>query len=142
MSVKLGEVATIKTLFINLSNEPVHVTVTIKNKHGHVVTALGSHTLQTPLPKTNNDEKVLFEIRLKLSLEAGEYTFSVSLGNPYVNGQAGLLLDESPWLGPIRIDWNYQDKVPPFYGMVGLEAESEFITNSSNSEVVDAHIRF
>jgi lipopolysaccharide transport system ATP-binding protein len=135
MSVKLGAEATIQTLYISLSKDPIHVTVTIKNKHGHVVTALGSYTLKTPIPITNLGDNVLSEIRLKLSLEAGEYTFSVSLGIPSLNGHAGLLIDETPWLGPVRIDWNYQDEIPPFYGMVGLEAESVFVTSSGHKEV-------
>ena len=134
MSVKLGEEATIQAEYISFTKDPIHVTVTIKNKHNYVVTAVGSYTLKTPVPITEIGERILSEIRLEFSLEAGEYTFSVSLGTPSKNGQTGLLIDETPWLGPLHVDWNYQDEIPPFFGMVGLKAKSVFITNAGYIE--------
>jgi lipopolysaccharide transport system ATP-binding protein len=129
-SVKLGSKATIQTLFTCLSPDPVHVTVALKNKYGHVITVTGSYTLKTPFPIIAAGEGILSRIRLEFSLEAGDYTFSVSLAKPSICGQTGSTIDETPWLGPIRVDWDYQNEIPPFYGMVGLKGDSVFITGS------------
>jgi lipopolysaccharide transport system ATP-binding protein len=51
-------------------------------------------------------------------LEAGDYSFSVSLGQATAVG-AGSVVDETPWLGPLKVAWDYASHVPPFYGMVG-----------------------
>ena len=59
-------------------------------------------------------------------LEAGDYSFSVSLGQATAVG-AGAVVDETPWLGPLRISWDYAAQVPPFYGMVGLRCEARFV---------------
>ncbi len=123
-AVRMDSDLIIRTLFVSHDGHPVDVTVAIKNRHGHLVTAVGSHTLKTPFPTILPDEPILSEIRINLALEAGDYSFSVSLARPSTSGQTGANIHESPWLGPLRIYWPYESEVPRFYGMVGPTARS------------------
>ena len=60
-------------------------------------------------------------------LEAGNYSFCVSLGQPDASGSSGTVIDETPWLGPLQVVWDYHNEIPPFYGMVGLQSEARFV---------------
>jgi lipopolysaccharide transport system ATP-binding protein len=34
-------------------------------------------------------------------------------------------IDETPWLGPIKLEWDYKNKKAPFLGMFGLPVKIE-----------------
>jgi lipopolysaccharide transport system ATP-binding protein len=103
------------------------VNVVVKNRHDQIVTAAGSYTLQTPIPRLQRDEEAFFEITVCPLLEAGNYSFSVSLGQATEIGGAGKIVDETPWLGPLQVVWDYHKEIPPFYGMVGLKSAARFV---------------
>lgn len=124
---KIGSEVTIQTLFTSYSPKPVHVSVTIKNKYNQVVTVIGSYTLRTPLPYIIAGSEVLFQIKINLAIESGDYVFSMSLGQAEEISQ-GIVLDETPWLGPFQVVWNYKNEIPSFYGMVGLPATAQFLS--------------
>jgi lipopolysaccharide transport system ATP-binding protein len=59
-------------------------------------------------------------------LEAGHYTFSAKLGQRNDLPNRGIIIHESPWIGPLTIEWDYENKVAPFLGMFGLPAKGSF----------------
>ena len=122
----IGEDLRFRVLFRSQSDEPLHVSVVLKNKHDQVVTVAGSYTLQAAPPRLEPNEEAFFELTLCPMLEAGDYSFSVSLGQATAVG-AGSVVDETPWLGPLKVAWDYASHVPPFYGMVGLRCEGRFV---------------
>jgi lipopolysaccharide transport system ATP-binding protein len=126
-TINIGDAANIKTIYKINTDDKVHVTIVLKNKYNQVLTAIGSYNLNTKIPETEKNNKILSDIKIKFFIEAGEYTFQVVLGQPTLNGEAGLVIDETDWLGPITIIWDYQKDVPPFYGMVGLPTESTMV---------------
>lgn len=126
--VKMGTQVTIQVLFKINRIAPVHVTITFKNKYDQIITSIGSYSLKTPIPHLQIGKKALFQLNLQLDLEAGDYVFSVSLGQPDEIGH-GKILDETPWLGPFQVVWDYQNDIPYFYGMVGLPATASFISS-------------
>jgi lipopolysaccharide transport system ATP-binding protein len=100
---------------------PCHVTLTFRNRYNQVVTALGTYTHRTavPAPEKGGD----FELTMEISflLEAGEYSFQVNVGR-ITGASTGVAIDETPWLGPLRVTWDYEAHTPPFFGMCGLPA--------------------
>ena len=105
----------------------VHVHIVVKNKYDQIVTAIGSHNLKLQPPSLSARQQALFELTIQLALEAGEYIFGVSLTQPFGDGIGGRLIDESAWIGPFQVKWNYNADVPPFYGQVGLNSVGKFV---------------
>jgi hypothetical protein len=66
------------------------------------------------------------EFDIQLSIEAGPYVYAMSLVQPSSNGVSGTVLDETSWLGPIDVYWNYEESPPPFYGMAGMNCTAYF----------------
>lgn len=124
--VSIGEDLRFRVLYRSQSDEPLHVSVVLKNRHDQVVTVAGSYTLQTPPPRLEPNEEAFFDLTLCPMLEAGDYSFSVSLARATAVG-AGSVVHETPWLGPLKVAWDYASQVPPFYGMVGLRCEGHFV---------------
>ena len=129
-SAQMGSEIKIRVHFKSLCNEQIHVHLAIKNKYNQIVTSVGSYNLKVSPPALGIGEEAVFELGIQLSLEAGDYVLSASLAQPSENLITGSQIDETPWLGPFRVIWNYNEEVPPFYGMVGLNAESLFILNA------------
>jgi lipopolysaccharide transport system ATP-binding protein len=65
----------------------------------------------------------VFEFEIDCMLEAGLYSIMVTFGNPS-NPNQGELLDQTGWLGPLLIDWDYEFEKAPFLGMFGLPVRS------------------
>jgi lipopolysaccharide transport system ATP-binding protein len=60
-------------------------------------------------------------------LEAGLYSFNVNLSSEGPLPNRGRLIDASPWLGPFKIDWAYENERAPFLGMFGLPVRAKYI---------------
>lgn len=126
-SARLDSEVIIRAHYKCNSHQAPHVHVVIKNKYDQIITAVGSHTLGLAAPKLEEGQEATFELGVKLALEGGSYAYSVSLSVPAANGVGGELIDESPWIGPFQIYWNYEAEVPPFYGLAGMESSGKFI---------------
>jgi lipopolysaccharide transport system ATP-binding protein len=130
ISAKMGTNIKIRVHYKSLNKDPVHVHLALKNKFDQIVTAIGSYNLKVPMPALDIEREAIFELGIQMSLEAGDYVMCASLAKPSENRISGVQIDETPWLGPFQIYWNYDEEVPPFYGMVGLKAESIFFTEA------------
>jgi hypothetical protein len=91
--------------------------ITFKNALGQVVNV----TYFEGMDAARMGRRVLFTFDVELALEAGRYGIQAHVGEP-VRPNVGPLVCETPALGPIAIEWNYESDRPPFYGMVGLPA--------------------
>jgi lipopolysaccharide transport system ATP-binding protein len=59
-------------------------------------------------------------------IEAGEYSLQVVYG--LVNSvNAGDRIEQTDWIGPIRITWDYESTKAPFLGMFGVPIKAQFI---------------
>lgn len=102
-----------------------HVTLLLKNRYDQVVSSVGSYSLGLE-PCAMDSAITLFELSLTLMLEAGQYSLMVVYG--YATGaNTGQRLDETPWIGPLHITWDYATERAPFLGMFGLPAEAQFL---------------
>jgi lipopolysaccharide transport system ATP-binding protein len=126
-SARMGAEATIKVHYRSLCIEPVHVHLVIKNKYDHIVTAVGSHNLKVIPPILDIGQEMVFELNIQMSLEAGAYALCLSLTRPTVDGTTGALIDETPWLGPFLLCWDYSAEVPPFFGLAGMNSKGRYL---------------
>lgn len=131
---RLGDTLHMKVAYRPARHVPTHVTAVLRNKYDQVVTSIGSSHLRLAAPRPDELSSVaIFNLRLKLSLEAGNYSVMVGLGHP-ISANHGENLDLTPPFGPISVQWDYEHEVAPFLGMVGLEAQASFARTVSSGE--------
>jgi lipopolysaccharide transport system ATP-binding protein len=128
-SVEMGSNVVFKVHYRVFVDEPIHVHFVIKNKYNQIVTAVGSLNLKINPPKLGVGQVAFFELTTNLSIEAGDYIFSVSLTQPDSSNRSGVIIDESPWIGPIKVVWKYDEEIPPFFGVAGMNNRASFFTN-------------
>ncbi|HTT08229.1 MAG TPA: ABC transporter ATP-binding protein [Gammaproteobacteria bacterium] len=117
--VQMGDTIRMRIYFQARQGEEAHISLTIKNRFDQIATVTGSRQLGLgPCPVGENVSGML-ELCIKLMLEAGLYSFQISYATFNVANK-GVRLDETEWLGPLQIYWNYENNTAPFLGMVGL----------------------
>lgn len=127
--VKMTDTVRFRILYQTLSDQPVDITIVMRNRYDHIVHSGGSYTNGLTLPALKAGEYAIFEMDMQCMLEAGNYTYSVILGSTHdtpVN--QGKIIDESPRLGPLTITWNYTLDRAPWFGMFGVPTETRIIT--------------
>lgn len=123
---KIGEVALIRIAYLSNLSKKYHAGISILDKFGQVITATGSYFFSNVLPISENSASsfhiVVCELKIRLQLESGQYSFQVSIGTATAPNR-GILLGTSPFLGPINITWDYENEIAAFLGKVGLPVE-------------------
>jgi lipopolysaccharide transport system ATP-binding protein len=122
---KLGCDLIMKVVYKPPLDEAAHITLVIKNKFDQVITSLGSSRLRLIPPIKTTNGLLIFELKVSLLLEAGNYSMQVRLGRLTAPNQ-GEQIHFTDWLGPLTIHWDYDNEVAPFTGMVGLPASGKF----------------
>lgn len=125
ISHRLGGTLRIKVAYRPGDRAPTHVAIVLRNRFDQVVTSLGSSRLGLSPPRYRLGEAMVFEMELRLLLEAGGYSVTVHLSHVTAPNR-GESVDVSPPLGPIRVTWDYERHDAPFLGMIGLPAEGSF----------------
>lgn len=69
-------------------------------------------------------DKNIIEIEIPFMLEAGEYSFDMTIGDK--QGNQGLIIVEYSKLGPISVIFDYNKNNAPFLGMIGLNTSANF----------------
>jgi lipopolysaccharide transport system ATP-binding protein len=129
---KLGSNLFMRVLYVPPRGKVAHVTLEIKNKFDQVISSLGSSRLGLLPPDELDNGVLMFELKVSLLLEAGNYTMQVRLGFQTAPNQ-GEMIDSTNWLGPITLYWNYESEPAPFLGMVGLITHGSFkLANEHN----------
>ena len=138
VATRIGEPLVFRVHLRALCDEPLHVSLVFKNKYDQVVTVVGSYTLRAAPPSLVRGQEAVFEARVNPMIEAGNYSFSVVLGQATRVGEAGVVVDETPLLGPLQVLWDYHRDIPPFFGLVGLEASARFVPAQAPLAAQDA----
>jgi lipopolysaccharide transport system ATP-binding protein len=126
-SIKMGGNVIFKIHYKVFTEEPVHVVLIIKNKYDQVVTCVGSLNLKVLPPKLQFGQDAIFQLATQLSIESAEYAISVSLAQPDITQTHGVVIDEVNGIGPIQVQWNYNEDIPPFFGAFGLNSSAQFL---------------
>ena len=128
MSFRLGDFMRVKVAY-RPATTLTHVGFVMRNKFDQVVTSTGSSRLGLAPPQSAGH--AIFELRMELRLEAGNYSIGTSLTN-WIAPNLGENIDFSGAIGPIAIQWDYEKEIAPFLGMFGPRADGAF------TEVVEA----
>ena len=122
MSFRMCEKMIVRVLFkpdVRFANQ---ISFEIRDKFGVVITSTGSLQLGVAYPRADSQNR-LFELNISLFIEAGEYSLYVNLGYE-TNRNRGRILDESGVIGPISVNWDYENDLAPFLGKAGLPASA------------------
>lgn len=124
LAAHMGETLRFEVWYQAEEVAPVHVSVVLKNRYDQVVNCTSSYTLGLEMPSSLGRNVASFSLDLKMQLEAGQYSLQISLGSVGSQENQGRTLDETPWLGPLTLSWDYSTSAPPFFGMFGLPAQT------------------
>ena len=122
-AVRMGGKLTFQIYFRTKFDEKGHISLIIKNNYDQIVSSTGSYPMGLEPLSTKGSSYGAIEFDIDCMLEAGLYSIMVSIGKLSAPNQ-GELLDQTGWLGPLLIDWNYELEKAPFMGMFGLPVRS------------------
>lgn len=109
----------------------LHVSVALLNKFDQTVTVTGSYHLGCEFSEENLINGVaIFELRIVMNLEAGNYSLAVNLGR-VISTNKGFAVHQLPSLGPINLSWDYDKDISSFLGMVGLPVSGTYVDPNS-----------
>lgn len=121
---RMGDTVMVRTYFRALPADAGHVSLVIKNRYDQVVTSVSSYTCGLSPLTSGLSGFAVFQLRVELMLEAGQYSLMVAFGRS-VGKNSGEVLDETGWIGPFQIHWDYEQDRAPFLGMFGLPVRGE-----------------
>lgn len=124
-SFLLGTEMRVRVLFAPASGVENHVALAILDKSGGVRSATGS--LLQRLSGPSGEDICLFELKIRLMIEAGAYGLLINLGYETERNR-GVIVHEAPVVGPINVRWDYERETAPFLGQVGLPVVARFVT--------------
>lgn len=127
MRVVMGEAVRFFLLYRVFSDEELDVSIVLKNRYDQLVNATGTYMYDGPRPRPDRDGYLLFELGMTCMVEAGEYTFAGFLGRSTERPNRGETLEQTPWLGPLRVEWDYDMDKAPFIGMFGLPCNGRYV---------------
>jgi len=133
---RMGDLVSLKILVKSQTEEPIpfHVAVNVKNVYDQLVVSRGTHSEGGDMYFLEGGGEVVFQIDLKMDLEAGNYTFSLSLGE-LIEGGNWQSYSGTGELGPLAVGWSLMDGPPPFYGPFGLPIQIQVGEESSAQSV-------
>lgn len=117
-SVRIGERIDIYVQYLDCPDDPCHITCLLRNRFGNIVTTFGTYTSGVSLSRGKGPERIL-KFSITAMIESGQYSLQVNLAQ-VENCSYGRILFQTEWVGPVTVSWNYQEDIPPFYGLVGI----------------------
>jgi lipopolysaccharide transport system ATP-binding protein len=126
LSLKVGDTLRIQVFFKTPPGESGHISLIIKNRYDQIITNISTYRMGMKACTSGDFPFVILEIELDLKIEAGLYSLMVAYGIPVAFNKT-TRLDETDWLGPMQINWNYEVEEAPFLGMFGLPSRARII---------------
>lgn len=102
--------------------------IEIKNRHDHIVNSTSCYTAGLDAVHLDRGAICVFEVQVTLNLEAGRYSCQLILATNDPRPNRATRIDMTPWLGPLDINWDYEQDRAPFLGMFGPPTSVRFIT--------------
>lgn len=96
-----------------------HVSFVLKNRFDQVVTNNGTYLSEFGEISTGENQIKTIEFELHAVVEAGLYSLMVTFSRATAANQ-GAILEDTGWLGPLEIVWDYELNPAPFLGQFGL----------------------
>ena len=124
---RIGEKLLFQVLFMATKAGEYQVAVELKNRFDQVVNSSSSYTCGLSPCPLQPGESALFELAITMDFEAGLYTWQAILAESSALPNRAERIDTSPWLGPLKITWDYELHPAPFLGMFGPPVRARFI---------------
>lgn len=126
MKGTIGDTLQFKMYYRVNSSGPLHASVSLKNRFDNLIACNGTYLndLEPHALPIGSIGVVIFKIQC--DMEAGGYTIHFSLSSPGVLPNRATTVDETPWLGPLTVEWDYENKKAPFLGMFALPVSCSF----------------
>lgn len=116
----IGEEAVFRIRFTGgLELRQYRIILELKDRFGSSTTTLYSDRYCTELPEHQEATELVFSFKVKLDIEAGEYTYRASIGWA-VRPNGTDITSASDWKGPFIVDWSYETMPAPFLGKFGI----------------------
>ncbi len=126
MKASIGETITFKIYYRVNKSVALHASVSLRNRFDNLISCNGTY-LNDLEPQTLAEGSVgAVVFQLTCDIEAGSYTIHFSLSSPSHLPNRGTTVDETPWLGPLSVEWDYENDKAPFLGMFALPVSCAF----------------
>lgn len=131
--VRMGETVKVRIFFRAPPERAGHISLVIRNRYDQVVTSINSHTMGLPPLSSGEAAFGILQLEVDMALEGGPYSLNVAFGRPLA-ANSGELWDETGWMGPLQVQWDYENDTAPFLGMFGLPVRSEVFIAAATRE--------
>lgn len=128
MKARIGEQIRFIVFYKTYTEDPIHSSMALKNRYNNLIACNGSYLCNLEPQKLPSGSYGAIEFQLKCIIEAGLYTVNFNLSHPCDLPNRGISLDETPWLGPLKIEWDYENIKAPFLGMFDIPMQCKFIS--------------
>ncbi len=100
-----------------------HLGISFFDRMNNLVFGKNTHQLGISLPPIKPGEEMIYGIKIKISLQPGQYTLSLHCGaldenNP--NPNTGIVYDWHDSIGPLKVTFDYSRNCIPFNGIADL----------------------
>lgn len=126
-SASIGATLRVQVYFADCPDaEDLRMGLTLKNRYDQVVTAQNSRQLGLQSIVNAHLPYSVVEFEVDLMIEAGLYSLRVSLSR--IQGpNRGEPIDATPWLGPLQVQWDYEQRPAPFLGLFGVPVRARLL---------------
>ncbi|HZZ95333.1 MAG TPA: ABC transporter ATP-binding protein [Usitatibacter sp.] len=128
----MGETIRVRVYFHALDTHAGSINLLMKNRYDQVVTMCGSSRLGSPPVSSGSETFAVYEMEIDLMLEAGLYSLQLAYSRP-VAANKGDVLDNTDWIGPFEVRWDYDRDTAPFLGMFGLPIRGRLLPRAAAS---------
>lgn len=125
--IRLGGQVTCRILFQARQEGHYHVAVELKNRYDQIINSTSSQMRGLEARPMRAGEFCAISFTFTFNLEAGRYTFQVVVAEHNQRPNRGQRLDTTPWLGPLEVEWNYEQEWAPFLGMFGIPVQVQYL---------------
>jgi lipopolysaccharide transport system ATP-binding protein len=133
-SVRIGDTLKVRVHFSTSGLDPGHISVVIKNRYDQVVSTVGSYTSGMTALSSQGAPSAVYELDIGMTLEAGAYAFMVAFGRAVASNR-GEPVEDTGWIGPIDVEWDYDNERAPFLGMFGLPVTGRVVDGEADAHV-------
>ena len=118
-NVELGQKATISLLIKARAATTFITAIEFKNRHDQIACSFSTAGCGLPPLTLAAGQHAQVDFEIVFNLEAGLYTVCGIIGHPGPKSNRGVRIHATPWAGPIKVDWDYENQLAPFLGMFG-----------------------
>lgn len=125
-TVQVGEAIRIMVAYQVDSAVDYHVSIEFANKFEQTISVTGSYHLGLmPEKMISSFSTAVFEARIVMNLEAGNYSLGLNLGK-VISENKGYAVHRLPKIGPITLSWDYENEKSNFLGICGLPVTGSY----------------